>query len=430
MNLKINHYILEYLCFQGSKSHAPAWISKSETSWRHILGFTDAAGLTLYLRALLHRRHHFDTLPSPVKDRLEENLKRNRTRTGVLAQEFLQINRHLQAAGVRYLNLKGLLLHPRFTDRQEHRVQYDFDILVARGDLEVTYSRLKELGFTPAHTNDRQRADHLPPLIRETGWDWRGDFFDPQIPPGVEVHYRLWEPEFERLSILLFEDLWEKASLQEYGSFWVPRLSLNHELLYMTLHCCRHLLRSDLRLSHLYELAYFLHHNSMDPEFWQGFLAWLERCPNSSRMVATVLALGVKLFQPATSPSLRSWIGVHLPQGAERWIKTYGYRDAVHGYRENKNVIFLHLSLLDKREDQWEILKQKLLPRHLPLPISGIYLPEEKKGVILRGFHSLLYLGYLARRAFFHAASFVGLCLNLPAWLWCLRHSSKPEFQR
>jgi hypothetical protein len=429
MSSVVERDILKYLHFQGYESlHPPTWTRADAAGWKRILSFTDTAGLTLHLRGQLRHQNHYDALPSPVKDRLEGNLKSNCTRTGILTQEFLQINQQLQTAGIRYLNLKGLLLCPRFIERLEHRVQYDFDLLVDRGDLKTTYARLQELGFTPAHRSERQKADHLPPLVKKTGWQWRGDYFDPEIPPGIEVHYQLWEPEFERIPILLFEDLWEKASLQECKSLIVPALALNHELLYLTLHCCRHLLRSDLRLSHLYELAYFLHHNSQNRELWQGFLAWLEHCPNSPRMVATGFALAIKLFQPETSASLRSWIHANLPPGADRWIDTYGLRDAKHGYRENKNVIFLHLSLLDRGADHWGILKQKLLPRHLPLAVAGIYLPDERKGAILRGFHFLLYLGYLARRTFFHVASFFRLCFHLPAWLWFLRHSSKPEF--
>ena len=42
-------------------------------------------------------------------------------------------------------------------------------------------------------------TDHLPVLIRRTGWEWRGDFFDPDIPMGVELHFQFWNPRLERL---------------------------------------------------------------------------------------------------------------------------------------------------------------------------------------------------------------------------------------
>ncbi len=381
MSRVIEHDILKYLGFQGPENlHPPLCTKANAPGWKRILNFTDMAGLTLHLRARLQHRNHFDTLPAFVQKRLEGNLKSNRTRTEVLKQEFLQINRHLQAAGIRYVNLKGLLLCPRFIERPEHRVQYDFDLLVGDEDKIRTYARLQELGYTPAHRSESQRTDHLPPLVKKTGWQWRGDYFDPEIPPGIEVHYQLWDPSFERIPVLLFEDVWEKTSLQEYQSLRVPVLPLNHELLYLTLHCCRHLLRSDLRLSHLYELAYFLHDNRGNREFWDGFLAWLNQCPNSSRIVGSTFALTVRLFQPETSVLLEGWIRQNLIPGAERWIKTFGFRDAPHGYRGNKNVIFLHLSLLDRKVDQWGVLRQRLLPRHIPLAVSGIYLPDEERG--------------------------------------------------
>ena len=431
MSRVVERDILNYLGFQGSEwLRAPYWTESDAAGWKRILNFTDRAGLTIHLRGRLQHRNHYDALPTPVQNRLEGNLESNRTRTGVLIQEFLQINRHLQAAGIRYVNLKGLLLSPRFIERPEYRVQYDFDLLVGDEDKITTYNSLQELGYNPAHRRESQRADHLPPLIKKTGWEWHGDYFDPKIPPGVEVHYQLWDPKFERIPVLLFDDAWEKTSLLEYQSFKVPVLSPNHELLYLTLHCCRHLLRSDLRLSHIFELAYFVNHNSGNREFWDRFLVWLSQCPNSSRMVATSIALAVKLFQPETSVLLRRWIHENLKPAADRWIESFGARDAPHGYRKNKNVLFLHLSLLDRKVDQWGILQKRVLPRQLPLAVAGIYLPDEENGPFLRGYHFLLYFGYLAGRTFFHVVSLFWLCLHLPAWLWFLRHPSKSEFQR
>ena len=42
-------------------------------------------------------------------------------------------------------------------------------------------------------------TDHLPALIRKTGWEWRGDFFDPEIPTAIELHHRFWNSQFARL---------------------------------------------------------------------------------------------------------------------------------------------------------------------------------------------------------------------------------------
>jgi hypothetical protein len=329
---------------------------------------------------------------------------------------------------VRHLVLKGLLLFPDFVDRSEHRVQYDYDLLVESKDLRPAYGHLQELGYSPAHSNTRQRADHLPPLIRKTGWEWQGNLFDPAMPPGIELHYQLWEAGFERIPILLFDDVWEQSRMREFQGVQLQVLSRNHELLYLTLHCCRHILRCDLRLSHLYELAYFLHNNGSSQEILKGFLHWLQRCPGSSKLVATGVALAINLFRPVVDHRLNSWISANLPPEVKLWITTYGCLDAIDGYRKNKNVLFLHFSLLGERSDRWAVLKRRLLPEHFPLATSGIQFSDEDRGLRFRLTNFLTYIVLVIRRTAFHIASDLDLCFQLLSWFSRRRRLSKLEF--
>ena len=54
-------------------------------------------------------------------------------------------------------------------------------------------------------------ADHLPPLIRKSGWKWNGNYFDPAIPRGVELHFQLWDSDFELISIQTLDKVWERS---------------------------------------------------------------------------------------------------------------------------------------------------------------------------------------------------------------------------
>src|SRR5262245_66539642 len=89
------------------------------------------------------------------------------------------------------------------------------------------------------------------------------------------------------------------------GSIQVPTLSHQDTLLYLTLHAFRHLLRNDLRLSHLYEIGVFLHGSSRLDDFWEEFLAKVSQCPNTRRMVATTFELVRLLF--SLIPSMPDW---------------------------------------------------------------------------------------------------------------------------
>jgi len=425
----IERLILQYLDFSSSETrHMPDWVQARESEWQRALKFTDNAGLTLHLRRRLQDRNHYENVPLFVKQRLDQNLEDNRVRTGLLMQELLRIHQQLQSKGVDHLVLKGLLLFPDFVDRPEHRVQNDYDLLLKAKDVGPAYSYLQELGYSPAHSNAKQRADHLPPLIKKTGYEWRGNLFDPAIPPGIELHYQLWESGFERISILLFEDVWEQSWMRAFQGVQLQVLSQYHELLYVTLHCCRHILRSDLRLSHLYELAYFLHHRALTQEGLRGFLNWLQRCPGSSKLVATGVALAVNLFRPAVDRSLSSWLTGNLSPGVKLWITTYGYWDAISGYKKNKNVLFLHFSLLSRQADRWAVLKRKLFPEHLPLATSGIQFSSENRGLRFRLINFLAYICLVLRRTAFHLASDLDFCFQLPFWFSRRRRLSKLEF--
>ncbi len=190
-----------------------------------------------------------------------------------MALEFVDLNRLFQTAEIRYLNLKGLLLAPDFAASAGIRVQYDYDFLIKKDDLQRACHLLLELGYSPLHSNKEVAADHLPTLIRRTGWQWEGNYFDPAIPRGIELHFQLWDADFELLPVGSFDNVWERACFQQFGSINVPTLSREDTLLYVTLHALRHLLRNDLRLSHLYELAFFIQKSFHEEIFWDGFLA-------------------------------------------------------------------------------------------------------------------------------------------------------------
>jgi hypothetical protein len=86
-----------------------------------------------------------------------------------MMQEFVELNRRLQGADIRYLNLKGLLLAPDFVERLEWRVQYDHDFLVKKEDLQRAYTFFLQSGYSALHSTRELAADHLPTLIQKTG---------------------------------------------------------------------------------------------------------------------------------------------------------------------------------------------------------------------------------------------------------------------
>ena len=413
----IEFCILDYLRFGDQDSaESSDWLSLDGPTWKRGLEFADTAGLSLHLRDRLRHRKDFGKLPASIQVALEQRHCNNVRRTEAIVQEFVELNRRLQGAEIRYLNLKGLLLAPDFVECAERRAQYDYDFLVKQEDLRRAYALFLESGYSALHSTRQLAADHLPTLIQKTGWQWVGNYYDPAIPRGVELHFQLWDSDFELLPIRTLSNVWERSCLQTLDSIEAPTLCREDTLLYVTLHALRHLLRNDLRLSHLYEIAFFLQHSSEREPFWEDVTASFSQCRNTAKMVATTFDLAGNLFRPALSSPVRAFIERQLPATAASWVRAYGRTGAIHCYRRNRNGLLLHFSLMGKSSRRWALLRRRLIPRHLPLPTYGVQVPLEAHDLKFRVTQAVRYLGLLLQRSLFHVRSLVELVFQLPTW--------------
>ncbi len=418
MNSKLGFQILDYLSFHGldpAVDHSFLFL-RSEEDWQHGLKLTDTAGLTLHLLARLKERHDFERLPISVQHYMEQTFHDNKARLSQISEEFLEFNRLLQSKGIPYLSLKGLLLYPDFVDRLEHRVQYDHDFLVAQEDLHRALQVFTDLGYTPLEPSERMVVDHLPTLVKKTGWIWRGNLYDSDIPRAVELHFRLWSPDFDLISISSLDWIWEDPTQNDFHGLTVPSLSREHTLLYVLLHSFRHLLRSDLRLSHLYELSYFLHRFSEDRSFWDNFLLAASGCPQTLKATALMFGLARHCFGGTLSPSLQAMIDNHLSPACDLWIRRYGKGEAIHCYRRSKNAIFLHLDFVESYASRWILIRRKLIPRHLPLASYGVQTPTHRQNLSFQLRQPFYYFQQLLERMTFHLSSLVGLSIQFPIW--------------
>jgi hypothetical protein len=431
MNHTIEFHILDYLRFDEQRfEESSSWLSLDELAWRCGLRFSDMAGLSLHLRERLLQRDDFSKLPASIQTELEQRHSDNVQRTNSMLQEFVDLNQQLQNANIRYLSLKGCFLAPDFVEPLERRAQYDYDFLVRKEDLERAYRLFLQIGYSALHSTRDLAVDHLPTLVQKTGWQWKGNYFAAEIPRGVELHFQLWDSDFELLPIRTLDKVWERACSRTLGSTEVPTLCREDTLLYVTLHAFRHLLRNDLRLSHLYEIAFFLERSSEQTRFWEDVIASIRQCPNTTKMVATTFELARFLFGPALPSPVRHFIEHHLPAMAASWVHTYGKAGAIHCYRKNRNALLLHLSLLDSYSGRWSLVRQRLLPRHLPLPTYGVQVRPEAQNLRFRVVKTARYLGLLVQRCAFHIRSLAALLFQLPLWLvqiQCQRRRRRPE---
>src|SRR5262249_52500075 len=150
--------------------------------------------------------------------------------------------------------LKGFAGVEEYVPNPEARVQYDLDLYSPEAP-DAARDALIALGYR-GEDRSSETTDHLPPFRRESGWRWRGDFFDPDMPVAIELHFRLWDEATEGFVVPGLERFWSRRSHQ--------LLAPPDALAYKSLHLLRHLLRGEVRAAHIYEIAWFLHQHALD----------------------------------------------------------------------------------------------------------------------------------------------------------------------
>ena len=196
-------------------------------------------------------------------------------------------------AGLEFLVLKGFTHYPRFVDDPGHRPQGDLDLLLRPEEVSRAFDLALGLGYQPITEHSRP-IDHLPMMIRKTGWQWRGDFFDAESPVSLELHFRLWDESTERFEPEGLDEFWNRRQPRELEDLRFIAFHPADELGYAALHALRHLLRDGVRPFHVYELAWHLHHSAEDASFW---CTWAElHDPSLRRLEAICFSLAQHWF--------------------------------------------------------------------------------------------------------------------------------------
>jgi len=419
-NPEVESSLLDALSFdQTYSANLKSLLAFSRRDWLHGLSLLDDAGLTLTFLRQLKKCAPPLQLPNWVQNRLGRNEHDHAVRSAQIVSEFLEFNRRMRSLSIRYLALKGLTLCPDFFEKPEQRVQYDYDFLVTPSQLDIARQLFQKLGYTAIETENSLPVDHLPTLIRKSGWKWKGNLYDPEIPLGVELHFQLWSGDFELIDARFPEDVWDRSNYRELHGESIPTLCREHALLYAVIHGFRHLLRNDLRLSHLYELGYFLERYAQNPGFWQGYESILKMCPQTAEMSAIMFQLSSMCFRHQLAPTARDIILQHLSPAADLWIRHYGRREALYCFRRSKHALFLHLDFLDQRKKLRIVARTWLFPR-LPLPHFGIQTPDSERGLSFRLLQGSRYAWQIAQRVVFHTSRFAQFLYELPIWYYRL----------
>ena len=371
-------------------------------SWEEAFAFADRTQLTLSWRARLAADSIWHWLPESVRRRLDQNRADNTERLRRIRELSTRIASRFDAARVEYVGLKGLAHSAAFADDPCERVQYDLDYFCPPESASRAREVLLDMGYEPLTAMEEFPTDHLPVMVLKTGWRWRGNYFDPDHPPSIDLHFRFWDAETEQVRAPGVELFWQRRVGAE--------LDLLDQLGYAALHALRHLLRGSLRPAHLYEIARFLENRRSDATFWSR---WRQLHDAELRALESIV-FGLAHAQfGCASPE-------ELPTNARAWIDRYAWSPVEGLFRPNKHELLLHWTMVGNRAARRRILWRRLAPFRLPGPVDAMHVPDEQITLGLRLRRGVKYAAFVGSRVVFHAR------VLLPT-LWALaRRRARP----
>jgi MFS family permease len=250
-------------------------------------------------------------------------------------------------------------------------------------------------------------------MIRKTGWQWRGDLFDPEIPVSLELHFRLWDQETERFGPAGLDQFWERRESRILEGLSFTALHPVDATAYASLHLLRHLLRGDVKPFHVYELASLLHQQSGNDLFWSRWKVWHD--PSLRQLEAICFDLARRWFDCSLSVAASEEIE-RLPSEVTRWLEMCAFSPLMSLARPNKDELWLHWSLIDSRRGRWSMLERRLLPAALPGPVDAVHLPDREITwrIVLR--RKWRYGRYTASRVVHHLAASPGVATGAVRW--------------
>ena len=354
------------------RARPSALAALDDAGWAQAFAFADRHGLTLLLRERLAKTCRSKTIPAAAGKRLESNFAANIVRQQRLEATFAEVAGQLRNAGLEFVVLKGLAQAPEFVEDLRTRIQYDLDLYLPPGQVSQARDALMRLGYEPLSGFDDHPIDHLPTMVRKTGWEWRGDFFDPEIPCAVDLHFRFWDDVTEGFPAPGTEAFWDRRQSRGIAGQRVSVFDPADQLAYAALHALRHLLRGSQKLLHVYEISGFLARRRNDEDFWRRWRSL--HAPELRRLEILMFRLA-EIWFGAPRPT----VSEELPAPVEAWLEQYGWSPIEAAFHPNKHELYLHLRLLDSWGSRWRVLRRRLLPLALPPGGHGAYLTTEQK---------------------------------------------------
>jgi Uncharacterised nucleotidyltransferase len=373
----------------------------SDEEWQALLRLADEMQLTLLLQHFAGHR-----LPTWVQERIGRNYRDNALRFGRLTKQTKEICAALGDANIEFAVLKGYTHVPHFTPDPVLRSQGDIDVWCQPESVIRAQTVLHRLGY---RTIAKSKSRHLDPMIREAKWNWTGDYYAPDLPIPVDLHYQLWDESMEGIPGPREDDIWKRRCDAHSAVPRVSYLDIADSFTFACLHALMHLLHGDLRLQRTWELAFFMQQYSECDEFW---LRWRSLHSKEMRQVQVVpLALSSNWFGCRLPEVVQEEIE-SLPRNVRIWLKHYGLSPLESIFKSNKHEIWLNFALLSSAGSKARVFARRLLP------LNAAALQQESPGRGNAPQPRISSWTFLLSRVWHHARMFPLTCWEGLVWLW------------
>ena len=398
--------LLGALNFQNADQEKLHTLTDGE--WSTLLSYCDLMRLTLVLQRLGNR-----SLPDWVRLRLERNLIGNRERFARTKTAYGEIASALQATDVEHVVLKGFAQWTGSVDAGA-RMQGDLDLYIPADSIHIAREALLRLDYHPLRGFDRSPSDHLPAMTRKNNWKWRGDYFDPDIPLSVDLHFRFWDEINAGFGPLGLDAFWPRRIRRTIADLNFQALHPADSLAYASLHALRHLLHGTMSVNNIYEIAQFLHTYETDADFWNS---WHESHDASlRRLQAVCFRLARDWFNCSVSDVAQAEIQ-GLSTEVNRWCSAYGESSLTLPFCPNKDALWLHLTLAEPSHRS-TIFFKALFPSRFPTIDAVEEQSAKLKGTDNKLSRPITYISHLARRAIHHARILPQTLFHAVGWWW------------
>jgi hypothetical protein len=240
------------------------------------------------------------------------------------------------------------------------------------------------------------------------------------LPRNSWLHTHRWNEHVSLVRIPQVTLFWERRTTRKVDGLSFPCLNPVDHLGHLALHILRNLFLHDWVIHHVRELAVFLHSNANNDSFWQS---WSETHSASLRS-----------FEAIAFYHARAWFGCQLhpqvereiaslPTARQSWLQRFSGSALEVMFQQNKDSLWLHLSLLSSRREKWKILMQTLIPARVkPLRSPSIRV-RNKRLLPSRGDHLWgEYIAYLLFRSAAHGRANLTAITRGLRWYLSRRH--------